>query len=417
MPAAETSTGPTVGKLLTDEAVKKLPAPSSGSRITYDSGNPAKAIKGFGARVTASSAKAFVLNYRIHGRERRLTIGSFPAWTVSAAREEAHRLRREIDQGRDPLVEREAKRAAPTMAELCDRYLIEHAVRKRERSRVEDESLIRQWVLPKLGGRKAADIRHADIDRLHRKITQAGTPIRANRTVTLLSKIFALAIRWEIRADNPASKVERNDEEPRARYLKDGELRRLTAALAARPDQAAANAVRLLLLTGARRGEVLGASWDQFDLDAGIWTKPSAHTKQKREHRVPLSAPARALLANMKAAGDAPYLFPSRGGTAPLTDIKKSWAAICRAADLQGLRLHDLRHSYASVLASAGLSLPVIGALLGHTQPATTARYTHLFDNPLRAATERVGAIVTAAEGSERKDAEVIGLPAGRGRR
>jgi integrase len=229
----------------------------------------------------------------------------------------------------------------------------------------------------------------------------------ANRLVALLSKMFSLAVKWQMRPDNPCKGVERNPEERRYRYLSGDELRRLTEALAAHSSPAAANAVRLLLLTGARRGEVLGAKWDEFDLEAGIWTKPSAHTKQKREHRVPLSAPARQLLAEIKAAGEQraaeqkrgplPYIFPGRGGDGPLAEIKKSWAALCKAADIKGVRIHDLRHTYASMLASAGLSLPVIGALLGHTQPGTTTRYAHLFDDPLRAATERVGAIVTGA--------------------
>jgi len=134
-------------------------------------------------------------------------------------------------------------------------------------------------------------------------------------------------------------------------------------------------------------------------------SKPSSHTKQKREHRVPLSAPARQLLAEIKAAADrgakgkpSPYVFPARGVDGPMTEIKTSWAGLCKAARLDGVRLHDLRHTYASVLASAGLSLPVIGALLGHTQPGTTARYVHLFTDPLRAATERAGALITGSD-------------------
>ena len=182
-------------------------------------------------------------------------------------------------------------------------------------------------------------------------------------------------------------------------------MRRLTEALANHSSRDAANAVRLLLLTGARRGEVLSATWHQFDLAVGVWTKPSSHTKQKREHRVPLSASARQLLADMRTDAErrgetSPYLFPARTGDAPIGDIKKSWIALCKAAGINGVRLHDLRHTYASVLASAGQSLPVIGALLGHTQPSTTARYAHLFDDPLRAATERVGAIVSGDVGT-----------------
>ena len=130
-------------------------------------------------------------------------------------------------------------------------------------------------------------------------------------------------------------------------------------------------------------------------------------TKQKTEHRVPLSAPARQLLVELREAAPpgADYVFPGRGAVGYRTEMKDDWAAICKAAGISEARMHDLRHTYASVLASAGLSLPVIGALLGHSQPATTARYSHLFDDPLRAATERVGAIVT---GHGKPSAEVV---------
>jgi integrase len=426
---------------LTDRIAKSIVPPAEGQGIYYDG-----EVKGFGLRITKAGARAFVLNYRIRGIERRLTIGSFPDWGVSAAREEAKRLKRLVDQGRDPMGERHDERAAPTVNDLLDRYLADHAPRKRERSRREDESLIAQWIRPELGKKKVADVRHGDIEKLHRKITGTGTPIRANRAAALLSKAFSLAIRWEMRADNPATGLERNAEEKRNRYLAGDELRRLTEALIVYPAgakdelsrrrerQAAADAIRLLLLTGARRSEVLGATWAQFDFEEGVWTKPAAATKQKREHRVPLSAPARQLLSEMKAAADrraalSPFLFPvrriarrdttaNRGEGAPdrrqappghMVEIKGSWAAICKLAQLSGVRVHDLRHTYASVLASAGLSLPVIGALLGHTQPGTTARYAHLFDDPLRAATERVGAIVTG-NGGDKPAADVVAL-------
>jgi integrase len=394
-------------RLLTDATVRSFGAPASGNKITYDGGDPKKRVRGFGVRVTAAGARAFVLNYRAGGIERRFTIGSFPDWSVAAAREEAKRLRRDIDRGEDPVRGRRDYREAPTVADLCDRYIDEHAsARKRERSRLEDEGLIRQWIRPELGAQKVAEIRAVDVEKLHRKITRHGTPIRANRVVTLLSRMFSLAVRWELRADNPASGIERNYEEPRHRYLSGDELRRLTEALAAHPNQAAANAIRLLLLTGARRTEVLAATWDQFELEAGIWTKPSSHTKQKKEHRVPLSAPARQLLAEIRKdqrrsiGGNRelpPFVFPAQKPASQvghMVELKGAWAAICKTAELPGVRVHDLRHTYASVLASAGLSLPVIGALLGHTQPGTTARYSHLFDDPLRAATERAGAII-----------------------
>jgi integrase len=209
--------------------------------------------------------------------------------------------------------------------------------------------------------------------------------------------MFSLAIKWEMRPDNPAKGIERNPEQRRDRFLSGDELARLTEALADHSEQQSANAVRLLLLTGARRGEVLSATWDQFDLENGVWTKPSAHTKQKKDHRVPLSAPALQLLSDMNAASTSDHLFPGKSPDVPMTEIKHFWAAVCRKAKIRDCRLHDLRHTYASILASSGLSLPIVGALLGHTQPGTTARYAHLYDDPLREATERVGAVVSAA--------------------
>lgn len=380
---------------LTDTIVKALPAPATGNKIHYDADLP-----GFGCRVTAAGARAFILNYRTTGgRERRITIGKHPAWKVGPARDEAKRLRRDIDAGRDPLGEEQTERALPTVADLCERYREEHLPKKRERSAIDDVALIEKEILPRLKRLKVADVTFNDVDRLHREITRRGVPIRANRAVALLSKMFSLAVRWQWRTENPARGIERNPEQKRERYLTGDELVRLTAALAEHRDEQAANIIRMLLLTGARRGEVLAMRWADLDLTAGIWTKPGSTTKQKTVHRVPLSAPARQLLAGIPQSGD--FVFPGRI-EGHRVEIKANWRSICKGAELVGVRIHDLRHSYASILASAGLSLPVIGALLGHSQPATTARYAHLFDDPLREATERVGAIVApVSEGCE----------------
>jgi integrase len=377
---------------LTDSDVRKLPAPASGNRIHYDT-----EVKGFGARVTAGGAKSFVLNYRAQGRERRLTIGSFPNWPTARARDQARQLRRRIDVGGDPMADRDQERTAPTVADMAARYIEEQGPRKRPRGIEEDRSLLGQHIVPKLGRLRVEAVRRQDVEALFREVTKA-TPIRANRMHALLRRMFNLAIAWDWIAANPCVGIERNPENKRERYLSAEELERLMQALAAHPEQHSANAVRLLLLTGARRGEVLGATWDQFDLTDGVWTKPAALTKQKKLHRIPLSAPARQLLATMRAEADddAEAVFPGRRGEFQTT-LKTFWRAICRSARIEGVTLHDLRHSYASHLASAGLSLHVIGQLLGHSSPATTHRYAHLFDDPLRAATDRVGRIVTEA--------------------
>jgi integrase len=275
--------------------------------------------------------------------------------------------------------------------------------------------------------------------------------------------MFGLSVRWGWRPDNPTKGIERNPESKRKRYLTGEELAALLATLGER-DRAsgrvgksqgprhrdrASDITRLLLLTGARRGEVLSATWGQFNLTAGTWTKPAATTKQKQDHSVPLSGAAKKLVADIRdnlddAPGDDDFVFPGRGSDGPQTTLKKSWRAIvdrgtvllfagrdnqpegklvaslrqalgrdptarevrnaAAAAEVKvpigllDLRIHDLRHSYASLLASAGLSLPTIGALLGHSQPATTARYAHLLDDPLRSATEHVGDIIAKSD-------------------
>jgi integrase len=212
--------------------------------------------------------------------------------------------------------------------------------------------------------------------------------------------MFSLAIKWRWVTANPTKGVKRYTEAKRTRYLKADELSRLTAALDTFPNQQVANIVRLLLLTGARRGEVLSATWDHLDLEAGVWSKPAHLTKQNKPHETPLGEAAIALLKRIRR--DAPEderVFSIAGE--PMRDIKRQWEALREAAELPGVRLHDLRHTFASMLASGGASLPMIGALLGHASPVTTARYAHLFQDPLRALANEVGRVVEGAESAE----------------
>jgi integrase len=382
---------------LTDALIRRLPAPERGNRIVYDN-----TVTGLGARVTANGAKSFVLTYTVRGsgRQRRYTIGGCDRWTATDARRRARELKAEIDAGGDPLGDIEATREAPDMGALIERVREEHFPRLRASSATEYERMLRNYVLKHFSERtKVADITYDDIDALHRSITRRGYRHRANRCIALLSKMFALSIRWKMRADNPCKGIERHTEHARRRYIKPDELARLVEALRTFPDQDIADVVRLLALTGARKNEVLTMKWDDTDLTAGTWSKPPSSTKQDQHHQVPLSAPARQLLAERlsKRADGEVFVFPGRGSTRRLTNIWHAWIRLCKTANITGLRLHDLRHSYASALASTGHSLLEIGALLGHSQPSTSARYAHLFDDPLRKATEQVGAIVMNA--------------------
>jgi integrase len=385
---------------LTDALVRRLAPPAAGNRITYDG-----EIPGFGVRVTAGGARAFIVNYRIGRRERRITIGSYPDWSVSAAREEAKRLKREVDLGRDPMAERQAVRDAPTVVDLAKRYEEEHLPSKRERSGDEDRALIKSYILPALGRLNVADVTQANIAKLHREITKASKPIRANRALACLRTMFARAVGWKMRDDNPArggrDGVQMNPEDGRERFLSEDEIARLTAVLARHPERNTVALIRFLMMTGCRFGEAANATWAQFNLGTGTWTKPSSHTKAKRQHSLPLSAPATALLVELQAGATGPYVFPSPKTGRPLVTIKTAWAHICRDAGLSGVRVHDLRHSFASILAGSGASLQLIGNLLGHTQLSTTQRYAHLADDARRAAVERVGAVFGGSAAAE----------------
>ncbi len=396
------------GRRLTDSFIKKAPLPPAGNWVIYDT-----EVAGFGLRCTAGGARSFILNYRTRGgRERRYTIGDATNWNAATARKRAKEIRRKLPDGYDPLVDIEIERGAKTVAAMCQRFIEDHLPSLRTRTALDYRGIINREILPTLGKLKLLDVKPADIDDLHRKITRGygehrARPYRANRTAALLSKMFNLAVkRWQWLSVNPVLGLQRNQESKRERYLANGELQRLTEALAVHEDKQAADIVRMLLLCGARRGEVFAMRWENLNLTDGTWTKPASTTKQKKSHSVPLSAPARQLLAELSknAEPNAEYVFPGRWG-GHRTEIRRAWRDLCRAANIKGLRVHDIRHSYASQLVSSGFGLPVIGALLGHSQPATTARYAHLFDEVTRQATERVGAVIA---GNGKPSAEIV---------
>jgi integrase len=402
---------------LTDKIVDSLPVPAKGNKRYPDSEVP-----GFNAQVTAAGERGFVLRYRIHGRERLYTIGSRPTWTTVPARTRAKELRRLIDQGIDPH-EQDAKERdeAITVAEFwrCV-YDPQHVATKRPKWARDIRSMMRNDILPRLGSRAVKDVDHADVAALHRQITKRA-PARANRARDALSHLMNWAERPHITDDgeripalrpafsNPCRGVARNAEERRQRFLLPAEMARLAEVLDRRSERVSVALVRFLLLTGCRFSEAAAATWSQFDLERGAWTKPSSHTKQRREHTVPLSAPALLLLRQLhEQNGSSEFLFPGPTGQ-PITTIKTFWRSVTRQAGLEGVRVHDLRHSFASVLASGGASLVLIGQLLGHTQAATTQRYSHLVDSVQREAVERAAAVIAGGP-----IADVVSIKAGR---
>ncbi len=374
---------------LTKSIVENLTT-REGDLIVWD-----EALPGFGVRVKPSGFRSYILQYRAAetGASRRLTIGRHgPLMTLDQARRRARGVLADAMRGADPVAEKAKARAAPNVTALCGDYLERHAIpNKRPKSVREDRSMIARHVQPALGARKVADVTRRQIEDLHRGL--ADRPYLANRVLALLSKMFNLAVAWGWRADNPVKGVPRFPEQRRERWLTEDELQRLWSALDAFPERPAAAAVRLQLLTGARIGEVLGAKKSDFDLERGVWIKPSHETKQKRTEHLPLSAEALSLIESAAARDrrDSPWLFPGRKPGEPLKDIKRFWSALLETAEIEDYRRHDNRHTYASHLVSSGLSLEIVGRLLGHTSPQTTKRYAHLADDALREATEAFG--------------------------
>lgn len=378
---------------ISDRFVKSLEAPNKPNRIHYDT-----ELKGFGIRITRAGQKSFVLNYYSKGRERRITIGPFPEWSVTAARLRAAELRRAIDAGTDPLEQRKADRTAPTVRDLFERYDRDYVPKLSDMGQRDVRRYFKEWILPRIGSKKVADVRFSDCEEIHRKASKRA-PTSANRAMAYLRRALNLAITWGWIERNPMKGLEFNQEQKRERFLNADEIDRLMKALDAHPRQDSADAIKLMLFTGCRRGEALGATWDQFDKEFRIWTKPASTTKQRRLHRVPVSKPVATLLRKRKKARDKSkslLVFPSKNGEA-LKEVRRTWAGVQKTAKLKGVRLHDLRHTFASVAVSQGQSLPVIGAMLGHSQTQTTARYAHLFDEPLHKAANQVAFALTSS--------------------
>jgi len=372
---------------------------------------------GFGIRSYAGGSKSFFIDYRLHGRHGRFTIGPFPRWSAEAAREEAKKLRKEIDRGVDPAGDKRARRTAPTIQDLIDRYIADHLPKKTITGpRLNDEKRMLAEIGSRLGKHtKVAEIHGNDIVDMHHKIGQSigrgrkPRKVRANRILAICSKMFSLALApkagetlpWRNAVQgNPCKGVQKNHEEAKERFFSQSELTDIGDALAKYPG-VAADCVRLIMLTGCRPDEAIKASWEEFDKEPGYWIKPSAHVKQRKVHKLPLSPPAIELIDRLRKKQKGNWLFPGDKPGEHLAALWHVWHFVRKEAGLgKDARLYDLRHTFASVGAGGGLSLLVIGRLLGHTQARTTERYAHLAGETLREAATKITTVITAREGN-----------------
>ena len=395
-------------------------------------------LAGFGVAAFPSGKKVFVAQFRQNGRSRRIALGVYGRLTPAEARSSAKKVLGAVEDGADPIQGRRDARAVRTFKELSDEFMRLHVSLKRKPLTEEQyRRLLDSYVNPAIGSRRLNDIRRVDVARLHADLSDQ--PYTANRCLALISSIW----NWAARRDevefpaNPAMGIERNPEKGRERFLRSEEIVRLGDALRLaetkgipwevdeeKPnakhivkknrrtviDKHAAAAIRLLILTGARLSEILTARWDYVDWERGLLLLPDSKTGKKAIY---LPAPALAVLEDVPRIKDNPYIIAGQGprkrkaadasakkkpdeGSARV-DLKKPWAAVSKHAGLEGVRIHDLRHSFASIGAGASLGLPIIGKLLGHTQPATTARYSHLDADPLHRAANLIGRHIAAA--------------------
>ncbi len=303
---------------LTKRVVESTPANSSQQTFLWDT-----EIKGFGVRVYTTGRKMYFLQYRNqYNTTKKIKIGVHGNITTEQAREAAREIALKVSAGNDPATEVKSQKSRPTMADLARDYIELYAKKEKSPKSVkEDKAMLKNHILPEFGTKKVAEITPRDIQVFRGKFDDRR--VVSNRVLSLLSKMFNLAIQWEWRTDNPASGIQKHKEQKRTRWLQEDEIKRLIQVLDDYPNQAMSDIIRLLLLTGARKHEVLEATWEQFDLEKGVWTKLAHTTKQRRMEHNPLSPAALKILKAMKATKtDSTYLFPGRVPGQPLKEIR-----------------------------------------------------------------------------------------------
>jgi integrase len=394
---------------------------------------------GFGAAVYPSGIKSWVCEYRPHGggrgvAKKRVTLGKTSQLTADQARKAAAEMLATVRLGGDPAQEKIERRASVTVGQLIDLFDAQYVGPMLKPGTIASHRIALERLRRAHGTLKATALTRAHVTTLHFRM--ADRPYAANRAAAVWSKAFAWAAGVGLipAGHNPVKGIKKYREQGRERFLTTEELARLgdrlregetvglpysvdetkpTAKHAPKVDHRrvkldrfATAAIRLLILTGARLREILHTKWEQIDIERGLIFLADSKTGKKPLY---LSAAAQEVLADIPRIEGNPHVIAGAKDGAPRSDLKKPWAAVSRAAGLEGVRIHDLRHSFASFGAGASLGLPIIGKLLGHSQPATTARYAHLDTDPMRRAANTIGATISAAMGGH-TEANVVAI-------
>ena len=371
--------------------------PAERERVVWDDD-----IKGFGVRVHPTGRKVYIVKYRHEGRSVKVTIGPHGPVTPAAARARAAEIVTLAKTGHDLAGKTPGARGSVTGADLARRFMDEYAPAHLKPSTARlYRKIIENRILPRFGKRRVSDIGKSDVVALHHDMRDV--PDHANRTLSVLSRMLTLAEVWEMRPEgaNPCRHVKKYPEHKRERFLSDEEYRRLGSALRDAETEGFASpgaiaAIRLLMLTGCRSGEIMSLRWDYVDLEMGELRLPDSKTGSKVVH---LGDPAIAVLRSIARKEDNPWVFPGTKPGRHMTYLHDAWRRTLDRAGIENLRIHDLRHSYASGGLLVGEGLPMIGKLLGHNKVQTTARYAHLANDPLKAAANRIASRIAEVAG------------------
>lgn len=378
-----------------------LKPPAAGRQYVYDERQP-----GLCLCLTAAGARTFYFYVKVNGRPQRNRIGPYPSVPIETARTAAKGLAGEIAKGGDPMEEKRAARQQPTLAEAWEVFERHGRLHKRPKSRVEDERYWENFLKPWGEKRRLASISRADVIALHARVGDENGKTRANRMLAVLSSLFTHARDIGLESGNPCLGVKRFDEVERDRYLLPHEIGPFFKALAAEANATTRDVFAACLLTGQRSGNVKAMKWADVSLEAGFWKIGADEAKGGESIIVPLTPIMLEILQRRKAeAGDSPWVFPGRvdGKAGHVTELAGAWKRICKRAGLRDLKIHDLRRSCGSWQAALGASLLTIGKSLGHRDQATTAIYSKLDLDPVRASLNAAESALLAAAGKSAK--------------
>ena len=359
-------------------------------------------IPGLGLRILPSGRKGYVVQYRAGRRSRRISLGPSTVLTCEQARHRAITIIAAAKNGEDPAAERDAGRKAITVKELSERFDKEHiSIRLKASTAKEYRRNLERFILPALGRLTVTEITKADVAKFHHDLRHI--PYQANRCLEVVSKMFSLAELWGLRADgsNPRKHIRKYPEEKRERFLSAAELRRIGEVLREMETEgielpSAILAARLLILTGCRLNEIMTLKWEHVDFSEKVLRLPDSKTGAKVVH---LGQPAIALLETAERATDNPWVITGTLEGKRLSDLQPFWQRVRARAGLKNVRIHDLRHTFASTAVATGQGLPMIGKLLGHTQVQTTARYAHLAAEPVKNAANDIAKVIAKSIG------------------